>query len=85
MVDWSTIVRWSSVIGLIASLVGVILLFRFGMPFKLPYLGGGFLLAEPTDSAEVARDARYLFWGWVGLVLIVCGTFLQMIGAWPNR
>lgn len=82
-VKW--VVRWSPIIGLAASLVGVILLFRFGMPWKLPYLGGDYILADPTDPAEVTRDALYKLCGWVGLFLIIVGTVLQAIGAWPKR
>ena len=73
-----------NVIGLVANLAGVILLFRYGMPFHVPAKGKTFLIAEgPLDEAEIRQERIYSALGWTGLILIVAGTGLQICGQFP--
>ena len=67
--------------GLVANLVGVIILFRFGMPFHVPSGGAIHIIIEQTDDTEIAKERIYKVWGYVGLALIVGGTALQIGGA----
>ena len=64
-------------IGLAANLVGVILLFRYGMPYRHT---GSFLLLSGDAVTDKDRrlDDRYRTLGWIGLVLIIIGTGLQI-------
>ena len=69
-----------NILGLIANLVGVVLLFRYGMPYRVPYRGS-FILREDDDADEPKRDAVYKRLGYLGLLLIIVGTGLQIAGA----
>ena len=46
-------------LGLIANLVGVILLFRYGMPYRVRSPGGMFLITEQENPDDVKEDAKY--------------------------
>lgn len=64
-------------IGLVANLVGVILLFRYGMPYRHT---GSFLLlsGDAVSDGDRRQDALYRLLGWIGLFLIVAGAALQL-------
>jgi uncharacterized protein YjeT (DUF2065 family) len=71
-----------NIIGLVLNLVGVIILFRYGMPFHVPTGGAVHLIAEQVDAAEKALESRYEVFGYFGLVAIVVGTGMQIVGAY---
>lgn len=75
---------WWTTGGLLSALAGVILLFRYGMPYKVRRGGVSFLALEGVDEEEVKREARYSKFGWIGLVLIVAGTVCQIVGAYVS-
>jgi hypothetical protein len=64
--------------GLGASLVGVILLFRYGMPYHIDTGGGHMIVTESTPEILKAA-ALYRKIGFVGLGLIIAGTLLQIV------
>jgi hypothetical protein len=66
--------------GLVANLVGVVLLFRYGMPFRVRTSGASYELREEVDQTAVTAERWYDALGGLGLVLIVLGTAAQ-IGA----
>jgi len=66
-------------LGLVLELLGVVILFRFGMPFHVPTGGADMLSAEGIDQAAVALEYRYMIFGYAGLALLVLGTLLQII------
>jgi AbiV family abortive infection protein len=68
-----------NVFGLAASLGGVILLFRYGMPYRIPMGGYSILTPDAPDPTELATEHHYLLLGWLGLGLIVIGTAAQII------
>ncbi len=75
-----------SIIGLVASLFGVLLLFRYGMPFRVHTAEGGYVTAKQADPAELRLDVRYKVIGYIGLALIVVGTGLQIAGVvWAKQ
>lgn len=68
-----------NIAGLISNLVGVILLFLYGMPFRTRKDGKTaktFVLPTADDTVRVER--RYTWLGWLGLISIVLGTLLQV-------
>jgi hypothetical protein len=60
------------------SLVGVIVLLGFGMPFHV-LTGGAVLLADSDEDQESIRiERRNRRLGWLGLALIIAGTVVQI-------
>jgi len=64
--------------GLALALAGVLILFRFGMPFRVERKGNSYLLLEEIDDEGLAAEARYRLLGYVGLAATVAGTVLQI-------
>lgn len=70
---------WLTGIGLGVNLAGVILLFRYGMPYRVATNGATYLRREEDDLEEARTDGVYRRWGIIGLVGIVVGTVLQIV------
>jgi hypothetical protein len=68
-----------NICGLLCNLAGVVLLFLFGMPFRIA-TGGKLLTLETNVINEQVRrvDLLYSVLGWIGFVAIVVGTLLQV-------
>jgi len=76
-----TSVAWN-ILGLLANLVGVILLFLFGMPFRVRTRGYRLLTSQPVESEKrrlAGLELTYDAAGWLGLALIVLGTAMQIL------
>jgi hypothetical protein len=73
---------WWSAAGLILSLIGILLLFQYGMPYRAR--AGGRPVGDVTDGnpRSVAVEPRYEKLGWLGVLLIVIGTICQIVGAY---
>jgi hypothetical protein len=71
-----------NIIGLLLNLVGVIILFRYGMPFHVPTGGAINIVTEQVDAAQKALESRYEIFGYLGLLAIVVGTGMQVAGAY---
>jgi hypothetical protein len=71
--------RVLNIIGLSFNLVGVLILFRWGMPFRVPMRGAVPIILEGIDEKAVALDHTYVICGYIGLVLLILGTVLQII------
>jgi hypothetical protein len=68
-----------NVFGLVANLSGVILLFRYGMPYRARTGGETVYIASGSaNEDEIAAERRYDRLGWLGLILIVLGTAAQI-------
>ncbi len=71
--------RVLNIVGLAFNLIGVLILFRWGMPFRVPMGGQSMLVAETNDAKHAAIDHIYSVCGYVGLVLLILGTVLQIV------
>ena len=72
----------ANIIGLIMNLAGVILLFLFGMPFRVRTGGNQVNWRTGATNPSIAKaDQLYDWLGWVGLVLIFAGTASQILAA----
>jgi hypothetical protein len=71
-----------NIIGLVLNLVGVIILFRYGMPFHVPTGGAVHLITGQVDAAEKALESGYEIFGYIGMIAIVVGTGMQIVGAY---
>ncbi|MET3332483.1 MULTISPECIES: hypothetical protein [Bradyrhizobium] len=68
--------------GLLLCLFGVILLFRYGMPYRISTSGGGDFITTESSSEPPIVDKIYRTLGWLGLIAIVAGTGCQIAGAY---
>jgi len=71
--------------GLLMGLVGVLILFRYGMPFHVPTHGHNYIYDSYTNNPDITLEHRYTRWGYVGLGCLVVGTILQMLALWSPR
>jgi len=80
-----TCVQGVALAGLISNLVGVLILFRYGMPYRVETRGEGALLLEGTDEEAIAIERIYRRLGYVGLCLVIIGTGLQSAAVMLGR
>ncbi len=72
-------IKLLNVTGLVLGLIGVILLFRYGMPYQIRTEGKTPITKMlPGASNTIERERRYNRLGWLGLLLICLGTGLQI-------
>ena len=70
-------------IGLILNAAGVLLLFYFGMPFRVRTEGKTARTFVLPDQSELVRaERRYDNLGTLGLFLILVGTAFQVYSNW---
>jgi hypothetical protein len=72
----------ASVVGMMMGLVGVLLLFRYGMPFHVETGGVTLISIEQVDVEEIKKEKVYKILGYIGIALVVVGTALQIKAAW---
>jgi hypothetical protein len=72
---------WWSTVGLVLSLIGVLLLFRYGMPYRVRTGGSSMYESSSSDPREAMLERRYAMVGFLGLFLVVLGTICQIVGA----
>lgn len=69
-------------IGITLSLIGVLILFRYGMPFHVPTNGATYLITEQVDETEKALERSYFRYGLFGLFLVIAGAVFQLVATW---
>lgn len=68
-----------NVFGLLLNLAGVVLLFLFGMPFRIAISGKALTWTTSNIDLEVKKlDDLFSVLGWIGLLAIPLGTLLQV-------
>jgi hypothetical protein len=65
--------------GLSLNLIGVLILFRYGMPYRIETGGQSALLLEEDDLEAIAAERVYRRLGFLGICLVVIGTGLQIL------
>lgn len=66
--------------GLILDIVGVVVLFCFGLPPRLAM--SGILALDRNTDAFQKKEKRYRTWSYAALACLVTGFLLQIIGIW---
>jgi hypothetical protein len=82
--DAAVLPRQLNISGLSLSLIGVLLLFFFGMPYRIRSEGQSYIVTEQANAEGKAKDAFLSKLGFAGLALIALGTFLQIVGTWVS-
>jgi hypothetical protein len=72
--------RVLNIIGLTFTLAGVLILFRWGMPFRVSFHGWQPLVGNP-EPGGASLDQIYKICGWIGLILLMIGWACQIIAA----
>ena len=67
-------------IGLTADILGVILIWKFGVPNDIRPEGESFLLIGKGDKEEIQKAKLYKIWQTMGLILLIIGFLSQLIG-----
>jgi len=65
-------------LGLVAGVIGAVLLFKFGLPADIDREGHVHLIIERVDHEEIRKGKTYDRWGKVGLALLVIAFALQL-------
>jgi hypothetical protein len=67
--------------GLIADIIGVVMLFKYGLP-EIERTGGAQkIITSKVDKSAISREAKYDRNGKIGLFLIVFGFVLQFVSS----
>lgn len=66
-------------VGLLFDIVGVVLLWRFGLPPSVDRMGYKYIVTSDRNEAEIASAKRYDLLSHIGLGLIVVGFLLQLL------
>lgn len=72
----------ANVSGVLIALVGLLILFRYGMPFRVASGGATYIVTEQVNEQEKKTDSRYKTFGYIGLSLAVIGSLMQAYGSW---
>jgi hypothetical protein len=67
--------------GIALNVAGVLGLFYFGMPFKLP-TGGAFILGTGPDPRQLMLERVYGILGTIALLFTLAGAGLQAYAVW---
>src|SRR5262249_39211410 len=70
-----------SIIGLVLNIIGVLVLFRYGMPYRVRTGGDIGRIIQQKDEGAKVLDVEYDNLGRLGLIAVLIGTAFQIIGA----
>jgi hypothetical protein len=68
-----------NILGLVLALIGVLLLFRYGMPYQVRTGGHQAISLRTLDQDQIRLERRYARLGWVGVICILVGTVCQIV------
>jgi len=74
--------RLLATLGLVLTIIGALLLFKFGLPVDVDPKGAVHIILEQPDLAEIAKAKSYLRLGRLGISLIIIGSGLQIAAVW---
>ncbi len=74
--------QFYSALGLILDIIGVLILFKYGLPSKIKEYGGGLLLEEnfEEEKLRVSENKKITKRAYLGLSLLLAGFLFQFIG-----
>lgn len=69
-----------SSIGLALDMLGIIIIFFFGISPRLDIKGNTYRVSGEVDENEIRKAKIYKLLSWIGLILIFMGFLFQFIG-----
>ena len=70
-----------NIFGLFLDIIGVSLIFRFGLPADIKRGGITHIITEQTDQEESDKAERYDRWALAGLITLIVGFLVQGAGS----
>jgi len=70
-------------IGLLFDIIGVLMLFKFGLPPDISRDGHIFITINKIDEEGKAKARRYERYSYVALAFLVIGFLLQLLSDFP--
>jgi hypothetical protein len=67
-----------SSLGLVADIIGAVLIFKYGIPPRIDPQGHQHLILEQIDEQEKAKAAVFIKRSEVGVALLILGFALQL-------
>jgi hypothetical protein len=68
-----------NVIGLVLDIIGILMLFKYGLPSDLNKKGSIFMVLEQVDNNEIKKYKKYERLSYLALSLIIIGFILQAL------
>lgn len=68
-----------NIVGLTLDIIGVLMLFKYGLPPELNRDGAIFLVCEENDEEQIRKAKRYDKYSYSALTLLVIGFLLQLL------
>jgi len=65
--------------GLVANIIGSLLLLKFGLPPKIDPEGHTHITTSQVDESEIAIGRIYKRWSRLAIILLIIGFGLQLI------
>lgn len=66
-------------IGLFLDIIGVIILWRFGLPETINRKGYSYMVREEIDEEQIKRVKKYDKYSFVGLCILITGFVFQIV------
>jgi hypothetical protein len=74
------------IFGLLLNMTGIVLLFLFEMPFRVATATKTVPWTTSIIDVQVKKlDDIFTVLGWIGLLMLVLGTLLQILATLPRR
>jgi hypothetical protein len=68
--------------GILLTTAGALLLFAYGLPFKVRTGGQSFRVLTGIDEGALASEKRADRIGWLAAVMLVVGALIQIVAIW---
>lgn len=66
-------------LGLILDIIGVVILFKFGLPSEVSKEGEQLIAADKPKESQLNKYRKYEFWSRFGLALLIVGFLCQLV------
>ena len=72
-----------NIIGLILDILGVLMLFKYGLPPEVSKDGAVYLICIEHDEEEIKKARKYVRFSTIALTLLIVGFVIQILANIP--